>query len=77
MATYLIQNDIAHFYNREDVTVWFPNSKTVHTNKHPLHLIKSHSVKKVINIPFELNEKFIRYEEDNSYCITEFDLLKS
>lgn len=75
MATYLIQNNVAHFYNREDVTVWFPNSETVYTNEHSLNLINSHNVKKVNDIPFKLNTEFIRYEEDDQDCITEFDLL--
>ena len=75
MATYLIQNNIAHFYNRENVTVWFPESKTVYTEEHSLNLIKSHNVKKVIDKPFKFNTEFIRYEKDNALCITEFDLL--
>ena len=76
MATYLIQNNTAHFYNRENVTVWFPNTETIHTEKeHSLSLIKSHGVKKVINKPFKLNTEFIRYEEEDIPCITEWDLL--
>jgi hypothetical protein len=76
MATYLIQNNIAHFYNNENVNVWFPNSETVHTNEHSLNLIKSHKVNKVIDIPFKLNTDFIRYEEESDPCINEFDLMK-
>ncbi len=58
MATYLIKNNIAHFYSREDLEVSFPNTEVVHTSKHPIELVKTHGVKNVINVPFVLNKKF-------------------
>jgi hypothetical protein len=75
MATYIIQDNIAHFYNTKNVNVWFPKSETVHIEEHPLNLIKSYGVKKVINKPFNLNTEFIKYEEDNASCINEFALV--
>jgi hypothetical protein len=58
--TYIIQNNIAHFYNTEDVEVSFPNSETIHTNKHSIHLLLRDDVNKVIDTPFRLNDVFIR-----------------
>jgi hypothetical protein len=60
MATYLIQDNVAHFYSNENVDVEFQNSKTIHADGHPINIIKSHNVKKVINVPFKLNKVFIR-----------------
>lgn len=79
MATYLLQNGIAHFYNRENVTVYFPESELIHFNGHSLTLLKLPGIKKVIDVPFALNTTFIRYPEpgQGEHFINEFDLLKS
>ena len=75
MATYLIQDNIAHFYNNENVTVWFPETETVHIENHPISLMKTHGVKKIVNVPFKLNTEFVRYKQDDEFYVTEFDLM--
>jgi mRNA-degrading endonuclease HigB of HigAB toxin-antitoxin module len=60
--TYLIQNNVAHFYNTQDIEVSFPYTITIHTNKHSMFLLKRDDVKKVIDIPFVLNDVFVKSE---------------
>jgi hypothetical protein len=61
--TYLIQNNVAHFYNTKDVEVSFLNTITIHTNKHSIFLLKRDDVKMVINTPFVSNDVFVKCEE--------------
>lgn len=56
--TYLIQDNVAHFYNRANLNVQFKNAVTVYVEGHSLTLIKTHNVKKVIDVPFKLNKEF-------------------
>lgn len=59
--TYLIQDNIAHFYNREDIEVNdIPNCTVLHTNQNWIDLILTGVVKKVIHTPFRINEDFRR-----------------
>jgi hypothetical protein len=60
--TYLIQNNVAHFYNTQDVEVSFSNTKTIHTNKHSMFLLKRDDVNKVMNVPFVFNDVFVKSE---------------
>lgn len=59
--TYLIQNNIAHFYNREDINnISFPNTIVIHTNKPSILLLNRKDVKRVIDVPFALNNVFVK-----------------
>lgn len=58
--TYLIQDNIAHFYNREDVKVDVPNCTVLHTNQSWIELVCNNVVKKVVHTPFSLNKDFKR-----------------
>jgi len=59
--TYLIQDNIAHFYNREDVDIIdIPNCTVLHTNLSWIELVCNKVVDKVIHTPFRLNEDFRR-----------------
>ena len=60
--TYLIQDNIAHFYNREDVKVDdVPNDTIVlHTDLSWIQLVCDKVVNKVVLTPFVLNKDFRR-----------------
>jgi hypothetical protein len=55
--TYLIKDNVAHFYNRENVEANVPNCKVLHTNSW-VELLTTKVVGKVVNIPFPLNDEF-------------------
>ena len=54
--TYVVKEEIAHFYDREDVNPKIPGTKAVHVST--FTELYDLGVKKVMNIPFRMNEEF-------------------